>query len=488
MKKTLSIILAALSVFTSLTFVSCKNDSDGANTAGSVDTGESGSDEYTSELTPTDWGGKEFVMLTNSGFWKEDFDRESTSEDPVSSAIYDRNRAVENRYNFKIKEVKSDTPNKSISDAFLAGTDEWNCVALCAYQGAPLASTNVFCDLYEIENLNLEKHYWDQNAINDLSIDQKIFYATGDISVTANDGTFLMLYNKNLAAKYGIEDDFVQMVKDKTWTIDYLNKMVKEYGYKDNGDSAVDVEDTYGMGIQLEAYLGFFFGCGSHIVRKDDADLPELILHSQSNMNVIDKIYSLTKSGDDVIDAHDWLTAAGTVEGDEFASVRAFSEGRSLFLVTNAENMDALREMDDDFVVLPFPLLSTSQSSYYSYVYHGANLISIPVKSKDYDFTGFVLEALAAESYKTLTPAYYDKTLKGKYQRDERSYEMLDIVYRNRVWDLGYVCAFGGIDNSLITQIKAGSSTFSSFYKKNEKKVTKAINEYIEAYNKSDSN
>ncbi len=490
MKRKLSLVLALLTLFTSLSFVSCGDkDTDTTAPTSGVASENDLAPEYTPELSDTNWGNKEFNMLTNSGFWSEEFDRETSSDDPVSTAIYERNRAIEAKYGIVINEIQSENPNDVIKNAFKSGENSYHCVALCAYQGAPLASDNIFQDLTDIENLDLEKHYWDQAAISDLSIDNKIFYATGDISVTANNGTFLMLYNKTLANTYGIEDDFVQMVNDRKWTVDYLTQLVSEYGYSDkSGDGAVGVDDVYGMGIQIEAYLGFYFGCGGKIVTKDDADMPSLSLSTKNNINIIDKINKLTKNGDNVIDAHEWLNADGTVPGDQFASVKAFIEGRSLFLVTNAGNMQDLRDMKDDFVVLPFPLLSENQSTYYSYVYHGANLISIPVMNKDdAAFTGFVLEALAAESYQRVTPAYYEKTLKSKYQRDERSYDMLDIVFRNRIWDLGYVCGFSGIDNSLITQIKAGSGSFASFYNRNHKKVTKAINEYIEAYEKSDN-
>ena len=38
---------------------------------------------------------------------------------------------------------------------------------------------------------------------------------------------------------------------------------------------------------------------------------------------------------------------------------------------------------------------------------------------------------------KKVIPAYYDVVLKSKYARDEKSVEMLDIIYDNRICDLG---------------------------------------------------
>ena len=47
------------------------------------------------------------------------------------------------------------------------------------------------------------------------------------------------------------------------------------------------------------------------------------------------------------------------------------------------------------------------------------------------------MELMACESMKTVIPVYYDTVLKNKYARDERSIEMLDLIYENRICDLG---------------------------------------------------
>ncbi len=487
MKRIISSVLVVLTIFSAFAFTSCE-DNESVTTAQQNQGGteDTVAPEYTPDLADTNWGDKEFVMLTSSGFWGEQFDREETSDDIVTSAIYNRNRAVETKYGVKIIEKRVSNPEVTIQDAFKSGENSYHCVAMPASYCAPIATDNIFRDLTDVENLDLDKYYWDQTAKDSLTIDNKIFYVTGDLCLSANQATFLMLYNKNLAAKYGIEDDFVQMVKDKKWTIDYLNQVISTYGYNDtDADSAVSVGDTFGLAMQQECYLAFYFGCNGTIIKKDDTDMPSIWLRTKNNISIIDKIYNLTRVDNKAIDTHDWLNVTGTATQD-FASVQAFINGRALFFSSNASNMEVFRDMEDDFVVLPLPLMSESQKNYCSYVYNGANVIAIPVlNDKDLAFTGFVLEALAAESYKTVTPAYYEKTLKGKYQRDDRSYDMLDVVFRNRIWDLGYIAKLGGIGDALTSNIKEGAN-FSSFYARNERQIVKAINDYVEAYENSD--
>ncbi len=341
----------------------------------------------------------------------------------------------------------------------------------------------MFHELTAVENLDLDKHYWDQACLKDLTVDGKIFYTTGDMFTTPLAATFIMLFNKKLQQANDLPD-FYEMVREKKWTIDYLSSLVNEYGYQDNGDSTVGVDDTFGMGIQDEVYFALYYSMGGRLTNKDDADMPSIAFDTQRAVQLIDKIYALTRTGDNVIDAHEWLGVTGT---ERFASVDAFFDGRCIFFSSNASNMGNFREMEDDFGVLPMPLVDENQKDYKSFIYSGANLVAIPtMNTKDVAFTGFVLEAIAAESYIRVTPAYYTTTLKGKYQRDEDSYEMLDIACRNRVWDLGYICSFGNIYTEFTKQIKAGSGSYSSFLRRIERPFQYDLNEYIKAYEKSD--
>ena len=57
-------------------------------------------------------------------------------------------------------------------------------------------------------------------------------------------------------------------------------------------------------------------------------------------------------------------------------------------------------------------------------------------KSGD-DMPQFTLEALQSEPAKTVIPVYYETGLKTKYSRDEESSQMVDLIFGNRIYDLG---------------------------------------------------
>ncbi len=428
--------------------------------------------------------GETLRILANTGFWPaDDIYREEDSSEPVDSAIYQRNLALSEKYGYGIDFIGSASVNKDIKDAYKAGIKDYDVVVYCAYEACPAASSNIFLDLTTVPNLNLGKRYWDQGLFEGLSIDGKLFYVTGDISTKANSGTFLCMFNKKVAADHDVEDLYAA-VRNGTWTMDKMYSISKEIGYRDDGDSRVGVEDFFPLAIQYEIYLALFYGQGGRISRKDENDLPVLCVSDERNVAVIDKIYKQTLTDNLAIDAHDYLPYAD--QHGIFASTAAFMDDRALFYFTNAGNIPGLREMKSDFGVLPNPKYDENQKDYFSYVYHGVSMYMIPVLAKDRaDFIGYALETMAYESHNTVTPAYYDVTLLNKSQRDPDSYEMMDIAFRNRIWDLGYFAKWGNLDEQISGQIKKGTGSYANFVKKVTRSAEKAIKKYIDAYKDS---
>lgn len=169
---------------------------------------------------------------------------------------------------------------------------------------------------------------------------------------------------------------------------------------------------------------------------------------------------------------------------DVFADVidPAFSEGRVLFNVAGLVRVTVFRSMETDFGILPMPKLDKDQKEYNSIVsLSNANSISIPTTA-DAERSGAVIEALSAESYYTLTPAYYDTVLKTKAARDEVSSDMLDIIFANRIFDVATMYDWGGIIsaiNNLKNEDKL-TSTVDSKLKSAETSLEKTITAYKE--------
>ena len=60
------------------------------------------------------------------------------------------------------------------------------------------------------------------------------------------------------------------------------------------------------------------------------------------------------------------------------------------------------------------------------------DILAVPITATNLERTGIITEALSAESYKRVIPAYYETALKTKYARDDESVQMLDMIANSR--------------------------------------------------------
>ena len=102
----------------------------------------------------------------------------------------------------------------------------------------------------------------------------------------------------------------------------------------------------------------------------------------------------------------------------------------------------------------------------------------MPVNHENKEFAGIILEAVAAESSRTLRPAYYEITLKTKGARDVESEQMLDIIIQNRIFDPGLIYNFGNVMSSYQSLVAKGDLTAASMLEKQNEKIEKDIDDF----------
>ena len=143
--------------------------------------------------------------------------------------------------------------------------------------------------------------------------------------------------------------------------------------------------------------------------------------------------------------------------------------------------------MNYDFGILPIPKYDLSQKEYRSYVDGSSAMICVPatVKPADRECISIILEALASESYKIVTPAFVEKMLKRKVTRDSDSADMIDYVVRNRVFDMAYVNINESIGSYVRDLLVKKSTDVSSTLKKYEKSTVQRCKQIVKAFEKS---
>ena len=102
--------------------------------------------------------------------------------------------------------------------------------------------------------------------------------------------------------------------------------------------------------------------------------------------------------------------------------------------------------------------------------------------NKNIEWSSILTEALNAETYKQVVPAYYDTALKVKLSRDAESAAMLDLLMESRVFDFGYMYNTGIafiVQDMVSTNKNNTESAFNSKYKSAEKEWAKIIDTYL---------
>ena len=147
------------------------------------------------------------------------------------------------------------------------------------------------------------------------------------------------------------------------------------------------------------------------------------------------------------------------------------------------ELANGFRDYDTEFGIVPYPKYDEDQKEHISPMNaYASTTITIPVSVSDTDRISRIIEDMAAESAKIVQPAYYDVTLQVKLTRDERSAEMLDLIFSNRVFDLGWLVNPADIKNKgIIEPMLKKNNDFASVYAKLTKSAEAAIDKVIKS-------
>jgi hypothetical protein len=167
--------------------------------------------------------------------------------------------------------------------------------------------------------------------------------------------------------------------------------------------------------------------------------------------------------------------------------INVFHEGRALYRISIMTDVPKLRDMEDEFGILPLPKLDENQKEYYtSYQSWNARAYAVPVTVTDPERTGIVLEYMASVSTDTMLKAYYDTTLQRKVARDDESAAMLDIIFNSLTTDTAMMLELGGIRTSIVNMINAASNTNASSIASIKTSVQEQLNTVYENVSKLD--
>jgi hypothetical protein len=437
LRRILCLILVLLTIATTgLVFAAC---SDPAPSTGNTNMGSDGTSENVDDihaaynipdsLPPRSFGNDTFTIVCQDEGLMQFFFVEEMDGSIVDKAVYKSVSAVEERFDVDIT-AYTVTNHQVIKNGITTQDGSFDFAFMHDTTASGYSLENLFVNLYSLESLDFSKPWWPAPSIKALTFQDKMYLGSSTMSYLGLGQTFLIYFNKTTFEDNSIEYPYEMAFKGEWYMEDMLE--IGEVFYTDTQENEIkDAEDIYGF-IATDQFYGWFESFGIEMVKKEG---DELILnaHCQEAYDLIDYAYEM------IVDKEMGYVDAEVVVNEMFA------RGQSAFIYGKLRvAYDVFRLQDINYGILPVPKLNEDQETYYSaYTDRYFVVPSRSVSGKDAQDIGFILEALSAEGYRTIYPAYYDISMQGRYSKDEESKKILTMLHPLRVIDFAYAYTGG---------------------------------------------
>ena len=426
-------------------------------------------------------GGDFHILYSTTDQSLADFEAETQNGDIKNDLIFTRNTMVEEKLgvDVKLSPMGYTDLNAECQRQVQAGSDDYDMFGghrnslVLSYQG-------FHYNLLDIDALNLEQEWWDQNYVDAITINDSLYTVIGDIGVSTLLFVSSLTFNKKLMDEQNMAYPY-DLVREGKWTMDALLTMTADYGSDLNGDGVLtrDNDRLAMVGWSTESGYSLFYGSGFAFINRNAMGDPVLEYDSDKLVNVLEKTLDIWLRDNVFI----FTDATSGTEHQKTYGV--FAEGRALFSDIVLSKIGTFyASMEDDYGILPCPKYTEDQKNYSAYLGYTIPILFLPSNVMDPERNGTIMEALCTASYDNVTPQMYEIVTKLKNVRDEDSSEMIEIIIRNKFIDTAHfynVQGYGTIPRDVIVN-KTGN--IASVLKSYERIAAKQWEKIIESFDK----
>lgn len=402
------------------------------------------------------------------------------SADIVFDAVYNRNKTVEERLGVEIvpdiHAVKWQDYSNLMRNMVNGGDDTYDFFFAMGNATIQSGNDNLFLDLSGAKYLDFEQKWWWKDAMEELSLDgSTIRYLVGDISLSHYMMSGCTIFNKSLYTDaLGSPEELYQLVLDGGWTLDKLREF-GETAYNDvNGNGAVDAGDLYGSIIgNPELIKQLEYATDLRRYSRDENGFIQLDYDEDRAAALTEKLCALL------------YETPGIEYRSSYTPSTSFAQREMVFYLERLRVATgaALREMEDDYGVIPLPKMDDAQKEYKTLIHNNSEYVVVPKTAPAPDMSCAVIEALCAESYRSVVETFYEKALKLKYSRDALSGQCIDLISRsarkNILYEYNDVFNCGTV---ITTCVVAKNTNFASTFAKVKNTSTRVIQKYMEKF------
>jgi len=496
LNRILSLALAALMLAAVLSVTAC-GDSDAGQSTETTAAPSAGETTAAPETTESpydangflkddlpddlDYKGETFRILG----WKHgnpEFDVESLTGDVINDSIYNRNQKIEDRLGVDLEFTIIDGNSaavasfcNTVTNNVQANAQAYDAIGCYPRSAASLAVNQMLLDLQEVEHLNFEQPWWPKSLLELYTLYDNLYFMSGDIASTVLFQMMFMVYNNDLGTDFGLENP-QQLAVDGKWTLEKMLSMTTGVYADLDGDQKKSEGDRYGLFSISHPNLDIYYiGADMHLLETDQ----------EGNIIVSEDFFSERHYA-----LNDMLRNIFHVSNDGYFSkslsnASIWGSGYSLlYNVTGQLLYKNIRQSEMNYSILPAPKFDEKQENYATAIAFTHTSYCMPIDTRDTAMSGAVLEAMASEGYRTVTPAIFETAFKYQYSNSQYDADLFDVIRSSVSFDLGrpFHDEMGG-DSSAPTilwrnqvinntnQLSALEATFSKMWAKTLEKI-----------------
>jgi len=405
--------------------------------------------------TPDSFNGETVKILYSSETERNEFDPDISGE-IIDDCIYARNIRIEDQLyiNFEWKGMNAGASHAKeyvqYASAMCAAGEGFDIYAATRRAMAQMVTNGLLQDVNLINDsyIDLSNPWYPADAQSlDLTLGGATFLITGDISANSILQMNVIFYNTNIVQNFS-KPDPVSLVLEGNWTLDALIELSQDVYIDLDNSGSKTAADNYGF-VQI-SYLdsdAFYSGSGMKFFEADSTGdryvkaSDELTSDKASELN--SKLFNFFN------DSSSYVGSSYSVDTDysvPFAEDRVLFCHGKLSMADNGiftENAQGQYRTVFDFEhgILPIPKYDLSQEQYITTLSNEAVFwgISNYLYADRARMSSAVIETMAYEGYRSVTPAIFENVMKTRYSIPEASAkrDMFDLIRASIRIDIG---------------------------------------------------
>lgn len=463
-KKVLAIVMCILILCSSVLVIGCNKDEieETDTTVSTVATNE-GDWEYTPPNVNLE--GRDFKVLT----WKENNEwvlELSADQSTIDSSVYYHLASVEQELNLNFVSVYEAGEFENMTNfiskvSVLSGDDAVDLICQYSLATAIGVQQGLYLNLRELDHIRLDAPYWSKDLVEKNTINNKLFWITGDITASVPLNMYLFVFNYNKASEYRL-GDLYELVREGKWTLEKLMELSSNVYVDVNNNQAADKGDFFGFVTGAYTFNdAFAYGCNLYTINRTSKGKLEIDpdFCGERGIDVTNKIKKLFH--DNGVGSYvttkvtpDWWTC--------------MEDGGALFSIYPAYGLvNQLVSSEVNYGILPMPKYDEEQTDYHTCLSMTHSMFSIPISTPDPNASAAVLESMAHSGHVNLSPKVFE-ALQYRYSQRVEDTEMLTIVRDGIIYDTGRMVDTIGIYAIVRSVVRDNLSLTSHFAKYKE--------------------